>query len=573
LFNYRRCNKFTKGQLQSLRQPVLVLTKLNQTTALATSEGTILGIPSTLPTPPPLTPLTVTPAADPVTNAQKNQILRALQVALVSTPSPISFDRLNISFNLMTSDSEVSFRTAFNDLLLNIFPIATGNINTNNVNQRYITDLLNASPNQIAAIQGAWFLPAPIQRVETATVSNDDAANNPRRSGFYDRRENRWISVLQTNIASLSVWNRDGLYVPASNETMTSAYAPSTDVTRNRESVLNSTNTTYSTDGLAFDRATPANIAAAVPAITAKGLQPLGLGSIDLTEGGLIFHASVNDDLNGDGVMNANDVTTDTANPILKKNPDNTNYIDPTTGTVTIDYLRKYPGNSVTKQSPFAFAFNGGDYLPNGLTLSSDQAAYIQGNFNNNGAAQPDNSVNTPSPDRLPGAVVADTITALSNECISLVNSTNGVPPGQLNCGLPRDYASVAKPMAINAAFLANTDVSTGNQGVNRGAGGTLGFSGGVNNYIRLLEDWGNFYALNYLGSLVSLGSSLEYSGVYKAGGLAATPPIATPNDYSYYNIPLRNFSYDTNFNNVSKMPPLTPNGSYTQQKNFGRTY
>jgi Tfp pilus assembly protein PilX len=582
-FSTRRCNKFTKGQLQSLRQPVLVLTKLNQTTALAGSEGDTLGIPKsagvvTLPTPPDLTPITVTPAADAVTDAQKNQILRALQVALVSTPSPISLDRFNTSFSLMTSASELEFRDAFNELILNIFPISTGNINTNNVNQGHITKLLGASPNQIAALREAWFLPAPIQRVETATV---DTANNPRSSGFYDGREKRWISVLQTNIASLSVWNRDGVYVPASNETMTSAYAPSPDSSKNRASVfssINTTDTTYSTDGLAFDRATPANIAAAVPAITAKGLQTLGLGSIDSTEGGLVFHASVNDDLNGDNVMNANDVTKDTTNPVLKKNPDNTNYIDPITGTVTIDYLRKYPGNSNTKQSPFAFAFNGGKYLQNSLMLSSDQAVYIQGDFNNNDAIST-NSANVSSPNRLPAAVVADTITVLSNECMNLVNPTAGVPAGQLNCGLKGSYALVANPTTINAAFLANTDISSGNQGANRGSGGTLRFSGGVNNYIRLLEDWGNFYALNYMGSLVSLGSSLEYSGRYQPGGLAAVPPTSTdpdecsPDECSYYNIPLRSFNYDTKFNTVSQMPPLTPRASYIQQKNFGRTY
>jgi Tfp pilus assembly protein PilX len=588
LASTRRCNRFTKGQLQSLRQPVLVLTAINQSAALATSEGTTLGKPAVLPNPPALTPLAVTPPAPAVTDAQKNQILRALQVALVSTPQPISLDRLGISFALMTTGSELTFRTTFNNLILQIFPINTGNLNTDQVNQRHINDLLGTSPNQIAALRNAWFLPAPIQRVETANVQ--DAANtttpsvilltpNPRSSGFFDGRERRWISMLQTNIASLSVWNRDGLYVNSDNETLTTPYATTNtaiNLAFNNGAGANPSN------GLAFDRP---NADGTKPD---GSFQSLGLGSNDTTEGGLVVHASVNDDLNGDGVMDANDVTTNTVNPLLKKNPDNTNYINPDTGrTETVDYFRQYPGITNTQQSPFAFAVNGGDYLPNNLMFSTDQSVYIQGNFNNNNNAQPtaagaltrnypvmqNSTANTPSIDRLPAGIVADTITVLSNQCVSQLPGA-GVPPGQLNCGIKDGFIAVTSPLAINAAFLANTDVSNGNLGVNRNDGsGNLRFSGGVNNYIRLLEDWNNAFTINYTGSLVSLGAPLEYSGAYKSGGLGPVAPVGNPTFYSYYNIPLRNFNYDTNFNTVNNMPPLTPRASYVRHKIFSQAH
>jgi Tfp pilus assembly protein PilX len=598
----RHCNQFTKGQLQSLRQPVLVLRTLPYT-ALQTIENTTLGIPNPLPTAPVL--------AATVTPAQKNQILRALQVAVAATPSPIRIDELNFTLdNPIYGDSDASdnaicntgcipnannFKITFKRLIKTIFPVsAAANTATDLLNIASKNTLLAASPNQIAAIQGAWFLPAPIQRVETTTFP--DAANttnpttllptpNPRSSGFYDGREKRWISVLQTNIASLSVWNRDGLYVNADNETMTSAYTAN--LTK-RDLAFNSGTGANFTDGKAFDRS------AADSTKPSGSFQYLGLGSNDTTEGGLVVHASVNDDLNGDGVMDANDITTDTTNPILKKNPDNTNYIDPTTGTtVTIDYLRKYPGDTattirpvITKISPFAFAFNGGNYLPNGLMLSSDQSVYVQGNFNNNTYSdvcrdatattvtnrpncQENSAPNTPSPDRLAAAIVADTITALSNQCINIANPLGGVPAGQLNCGLKASYNPVTSPMAINAAFLSNTEVSNNNQG--RSPVSEQRFSGGVNNYIRLLEDWANLYALNYTGSMVSLGSPLEYSGAYKSGGLPGYVNDLTA--YSYYNIPFRNINYDTRFDVVAQMPPLTPKASYVQQKNFGRTY
>jgi hypothetical protein len=617
-----KCNKLTKGQLQSLRQPVLVLTKLNQTTALATQESTTLNRP-TLPT------ITTTPntlSTSNNTEANKNKILRALQVALVSTPVPISLDQLNTSFLVVDSTNPVlnSFKTEFSRQLDIIFPDTATSAATQDANNRSDKTLLKSiSPNQIAALQNAWFLPAPIQRVGTRTVQ--DAANNPTGSGFYDGREQRWISVLQTNIASLAVWNRDGLYVEASDNTTDllrqAAYATTTALkdtafknanTRDllvtnaigttSEIILDSAttkaspdpSTQYFTSGLAFDRATTTAVAAATPAITARGLQPLGLGSIDSTEGGLIFHASVNDNLSGDGSTTAtNNITKDTANPIYKKNPDNTDYLDLSLPAATvdkrviIDYYRKYPGVTPIKQSPFAFAFTGGNYLPNNLMLTSDQAIYVQGNFNNNGGINLDATTVTaaiPSSDaRLSASIVADTITVLSNECILTTVSPLGVPVGQLSCGVQGGSNLVSNPMTINAAFLSNTDTSNGNLGTGRGyvAGNTTGnkYSGGVNNYIRLLENWnnggtGNPWALNYMGSMISLGAPLEYSGQYRPGGDVASAAGVTPVVIaSYYNVPFRNFSYDPYFNSVDKMPPLTPKASYVQQKNFSRAY
>jgi Tfp pilus assembly protein PilX len=591
------CNVLTKGQLQSLRQPVMVLTHINQnnsntaqtTTQLRATESTTLGIPTAAsPVPYP----TVLPilSASGNTSTVKNKILRALQIALVSTPSPIPFDRLDTPFGepvydnvstYPTYDAEFSaplnaFRTAFSNLIGGITELSS-------VDR---TRLLAASSNQIAALQGAWFMPAPIQRVETKNLQ--DAANNLRSSGFYDAREQRWMTMLQTNIASLSVWNRDGLSVEPTDLNVRTAYSAD-DTTRStvltninandlaRVTVPNTAYITNSTNGMAFDLAT------ADSSKLLGSLQYLGLGSSDTTEGGLVFHASVSDDLDGNGgaLVAANDITVDktnTANRILKKKPDNTNFLDPVTGAVVIlDYLRTYPGSTARKQSPFAFAFNGGDFLPNALSLVSDQSVYVQGNFNNNGNILADNTANIPSPNRLPASIIGDTITALSNECTSIdpgISNSLKVPMSQLKCGLPRTidgvsaiYDTVNSAMAINAAFLSNTNISSGNY--HASAGGPvqvtpLVYSGGVNNYIRLLEDWGGTFALNYNGSLISLGEPIEYSGVFQEGGIPST---------SYYNVPFRNFNYDPFFTQVQKIPPLTPKANYVVQKNFGHTY
>jgi Tfp pilus assembly protein PilX len=585
-----KCNKLTKGQLQSLRQPVMVLTELNNN-AQSTRENTTLRVSQPArPTPPSLNTLS-TPE---LTITRNNKILRALQVAIVSNPKPISLDQLDQ--RLDTDPSLLAVKDEFIRLLDIMLPVPTTGVLTpaqeaDKINKQ---NLVAASPNKIAALRDAWFLPAPIQRVETGTVQ--DAANtrtattttppsspNPSSSGFYDGREQRWISVLQTNIASLSVWNRDGLYVTANDETMTSAYTAST--TNRTLAFADATTANYSASGLAFDRV------AADSTKPVGSLQYLGLGSIDSTEGGLIIHASVNDDLDGNGgAINAtNDIAKDTASPIYKKNPDNTDYQDLSLPDETVDkrvildYYRKYPGITATKKSPFAFAFNGGDYLPNNLMLTSDQAIYVQGNFNNNGNTIAASGASTSSGDRLSASVVADTITVLSNNCISLTPSSanTGVPTGQLNCGIKDGANSVGQSMVINAAFLSNTDVSNGNLGDGRGYQATdktgNRYSGGVNNYIRLLEDWNNAGSprtLNYMGSMISLGAPLEYSGQYRSGGDVASATGVTPVVIaSYYNVPFRNFSYDQNFNSVDKMPPLTPKASYVQQKNFSRVY
>jgi hypothetical protein len=590
-----KCNQLTKGQLQSLRQPVLVLTNTKQldTTRrdprLPTptdpspprgTESTILGRPETLPTAPALT------ALNDVNNdeTKKSKILRALQVALVSTSAPIPVDRLNTAFNnpIYSSpsvDTDLSnnavesralsaFKDEFRRRLEIMFPEDASLTPTQvTANREDKLALLSISPNEIAALQGAWFLPAPIQQVITTTAAT---TTNPLQSGFYDGRERRWISVLQTNIASLAVWNRDGLYVAASDTNMRTAYAS---IEEDRNNAFNDATTAdYSTNGLAFDRATT------IPA-SAKGLQTIGLGSIDSTEGGLIVHASVNDDLNGDdSIDETTEITKDTTKPITE-----TTTVGSVTTTTTIDYYRKYPGVTGSPKSPYAFAFTGGDYLPNNLLLSSDQAIYVQGDFNNNRYIDPTTGNKDNSPDRQSASIVADTITVLSNNCINptIINPlpAAGVPGGQINCGIGEAEGGaniVNIPMVINAAFLSNTDVSNGNLGTGRGydASSTLNnrYSGGVNNYIRLLENWNNAgspISLNYMGSMVSLGTPLEYSGRFRPGGEEATDDVPA----SYYNIPFRSFSYDTNFSEIGKMPPLTPKASYVQQKNFTRAY
>jgi hypothetical protein len=555
------CNIFTKGQLQSLRQPVMVRTYIKQTAALLATENGILQPPGFVsPAPPALS-----------VSTSNSAILRALQVALVSTPSPVNYDTLNTLFSdgvyggntgAVVNGSLKAFKDTFTTL------IDSAHIPALTAADR--TALLSASPNQIAALRGAWFLPAPVQRIENNNPVVQ-ITENRRNSGFYDNRERRWMTMLQTNVQSLSVWNRDGLYVEATNTDLTLPYAttdPLKDAAFNT-GIDSFADTVYVTAGLAFARA------AATGTI---GLTSLGLGSSDTTEGGLVLHATVSDDLDGDGAISAaNDITPDTTAPIYRKKPDGTNVLGTSGNPITIDYPRKYPGGA-NGQSPFGFAFNGGDYLPGALTLVTDREVYIQGNFNNNGAAQPTATVNVPSVDRLPASVMADTITILSNECVSGVGPLNFLltPGGQISCGIPNtshgstvDFGTsryiVSNPTAVNAAFLSSVMESCNNLGFNRACVGPARYSGGLNNYYRLLEDWStNTEYFNYYGSFVSVGRPLESSGQWIAG--QGSPA-------GYANVPQRNFNFDTKFNSFSLLPPLSPSAIYLQQDVFKRKY
>jgi hypothetical protein len=223
----------------------------------------------------------------------------------------------------------------------------------------------------------------------------------------------------------------------------------------------------------------------------------------------------VNDDLDGN---NTKDITTDAA-----------------------DSLRVYPDGK--RKSPYGFAFNGGENLPGKLTIATDQGLYVQGdynNFSNNAAKQP-------------ASLIGDTITVLSNSCLD--TNTN-----RINCGIITGQHQ-ATATTVNAAFLSYTDNSVGNivNGVLPTV--TKSYSGGLNNYMRMVENWWDVN-FNYRGSFVSLGEPKEYSGAYQPGCYIAP---------CYYMVPNRNFSYEADFNSVDKLPPLSPNVMYLQQQVFKR--
>ena len=165
-----------------------------------------------------------------------------------------------------------------------------------------------------------------------------------------------------------------------------------------------------------------------------------------------------------------------------------------------------------------------------GLTVVTNQAVYVQGSYNSTG--------------KKPAAFLADSLNILSNAW-SDANSTSALS------------SRVATSTTVNAAFLAGTDSTGGAEGTaGRDAGS---YNGGVENYPRLHEKWSSA-TLTYRGSFVSLGIPRHVSGTWVYGS-------------PQYEAPTRAFSYDTDFNDASKLPPLSPRFVYLRQDLFVRQF
>lgn len=200
-----------------------------------------------------------------------------------------------------------------------------------------------------------------------------------------------------------------------------------------------------------------------------------------------------------------------------------------------------------------------------GLTIVSDQAAYIQGDYN----------VKTADPLARwkPAAILADTINVLSNAWLEDDSNGRGyslanLPSTTVPLATPNNSSGVPNPIRtanatiINAGFLSGTNITGGVNGI-AGQGGAS--SGGVNNYPRFHEYWTG-KSFQYRGSFVSLNQPRRVNSPF-CGSLSTA---ATCNIYSP---PTRNWDFDTDFNDAGKLPPLTPRAVYLRQEVFSRNF
>jgi hypothetical protein len=249
----------------------------------------------------------------------------------------------------------------------------------------------------------------------------------------------------------------------------------------------------YSADQLLFNTA-PADNAA-----PANSFQQLGLAASDLSNAGLVMHATINQ----------------------------------TSYTSAAGNTSPYGFALIKAQQMPGLAEVGATTDPTGLTVVSDQAVYIQGDYN---------TLNWQ-----PASVLADSLNVLSKACLTsnvTINKNDGV-----NCTGVTGNEVVADPTTVNTAFLSGTDITNSTA--------TPGYNGGLENYPRFSENWSN-KTLIYQGSFVSTGTPEHVSGTWSNQA---------------YNAPLRVWDYDTRFNLAKNLPPLTPRFVFLRQEAFSRSF
>ncbi|HEV2327467.1 MAG TPA: hypothetical protein VGY56_01615 [Verrucomicrobiae bacterium] len=151
-----------------------------------------------------------------------------------------------------------------------------------------------------------------------------------------------------------------------------------------------------------------------------------------------------------------------------------------------------------------------------GLSIATPMPLYVKGDFNTTDGSGSDAAIMGDVAHSRPASFLADAITVLSSGWADNNYNKNPTP---------------ASPDTVNAACLegivpSSSSVGTANE---------TQYSGGVENFLRLLESWGTLY---YNGSIVVMFPSQYATNRWLETG-------------NYYNAPTRKWSFDVNFTNL----------------------
>ena len=182
-----------------------------------------------------------------------------------------------------------------------------------------------------------------------------------------------------------------------------------------------------------------------------------------------------------------------------------------------------------------------------GLTIASENAVYIHGNFNACGtmtancpgpvtAALPTSGFGgNPGVDHVSAAVLADAVTLLSRNWNDIRSFTQPHDPAQRK-GFTTWYR-LGIIAGKGVSFLRPTSAPASDPK-------DFGTDGGAHNFLRFLEDWDG--TLFYRGSIISLYNSRQATGTYKCCVTVYQPPT-------------RGYSFDPEFLTPNLLPPRTP--------------
>jgi len=186
-----------------------------------------------------------------------------------------------------------------------------------------------------------------------------------------------------------------------------------------------------------------------------------------------------------------------------------------------------------------------------GFTVVSENPIYVQGDYNASAA----NGFNDAFPlCHVPASVMGDAVTLLSNAWqpgaqsgYSSGDYNDFANPDNPNCPSQRCANTSYYRMAVMAGKTIPFPAYNGTTAQLSWGVQDTGTDGGVHNFLRYIEDWSaSGVTLNYLGSLASFYFSRQANGIYKCC-----------NDV--YNAPTRNYTFDTDFQNINKLPPGVP--------------
>jgi hypothetical protein len=165
-----------------------------------------------------------------------------------------------------------------------------------------------------------------------------------------------------------------------------------------------------------------------------------------------------------------------------------------------------------------------------GLTIATENPAYLQGDYNANSA---NGGFSNPN---VGASIAADAVTLLSDNW-SDVNSFSTAYSLGNRSGTTSYYRT---------AVLAGVTVPFPQPGGSTGSTvpQDFGTDGGVHNFLRYIESWSG--TLNYEGSIVELFYSRQANGTFKCCNTVYSPPS-------------RGYSFDQDFLNPLLLPPRTP--------------
>jgi hypothetical protein len=175
-----------------------------------------------------------------------------------------------------------------------------------------------------------------------------------------------------------------------------------------------------------------------------------------------------------------------------------------------------------------------------GLTIATENPAYIQGDYNANSAgggwADPN----------VAASVIADAFTLLSSDWNDINSFSAPFCAGtSATCPISRTVSVAGNWYRLGVVAGKQISFPIPNWDTQAIDGSQdFGTDGGVHNFLRYLERWAA--KVNYQGSIVSLYYNRQATGLFNSGNNNYSPPN-------------RGYIFDSNFLNPLLLPPRTP--------------